>query len=87
MAPAFAPLLEALALARGRGVPRADRIWAIMANALAMPGVHIAETDIDDLLVKAAPYVMLDAEDGQSVYRLAHRTFQEHFVNPSHGHG
>ncbi|MCZ0987838.1 hypothetical protein O1M54_23070 [Streptomyces diastatochromogenes] len=25
----------------------------------------------------AAPYIMLDAEDGQAVYRLAHRTFRD----------
>jgi len=25
---------------------------------------------------------MLDAEDGQSVYRLAHRTFQEYSFTP-----
>jgi hypothetical protein len=32
------------------------------------------------LLADAAPYVILDSEDGQSVYRLAPRTFQEVFV-------
>jgi hypothetical protein len=72
------PLLEALALARGRGLPRADRIWAAIATALA-GGQQVSEQDIDGLLVAAAPYIMLDVEDGQSVYRLAHRTFQEHF--------
>jgi hypothetical protein len=77
MKASFAPLIEALALASGRGLPRTDRIWATMANALAGVGIRVAETDIDDLLVAAAPYVMLDTEDDQSVYRLAHRTFQE----------
>jgi hypothetical protein len=80
LTPTFAPLLEALALSRGRGVPRADRIWVIMAGALAEPGVQPTEADIDDLLVAAAPYIMLDVEDDQAVYRLAHRTFQEHFL-------
>jgi WD40 repeat protein len=75
------PLLEALALARGRGVPRADRIWAVMAAAIA-DNAEIHESDIDDLLAAAAPYIMLDAQDGQSVYRLAHRTFQEFFLRP-----
>jgi hypothetical protein len=70
-------LLEALALSEGRGLPRGDRIWAIVASTLVS---DIRETDIDDLLRDAAPYVMLDAEDGQSVYRLAHRTFKEHFL-------
>ncbi|MEK0097991.1 ATP-binding protein [Streptomyces sp. A475] len=78
------PLLEALALARGRGLPRADRIWAIAAGALS-DGVPVTDLDIDDLLEAAAPYVMLDSEHGQSVYRLAHRTFQEHFLNPPQG--
>ena len=74
-------LLEALALARGRGLPRGDQIWALVAGALADPtGVDVAEADIDDILDAAAPYIMLDAEHGQSVYRLAHRTFQEHFL-------
>lgn len=72
------PLLEALALSAGRGLPRADRVWAIAATALA-GGVHVSERNIDELLTAAAPYIMLDTEDGQSVYRLAHRTFQEHF--------
>ena len=73
------PLLEALALARGRGVPRADRIWAALAGAIA-EGEEPRETDIDQLLKAAAPYIMLDAEDTQSVYRLAHQTFREYFL-------
>jgi WD40 repeat protein len=73
------PLLEALALARGRGVPRADRIWAALAGAIA-EGEAPRETDIDQLLTAAAPYVMVDAEDSQSVYRLAHQTFREYFL-------
>ena len=46
-----------------------------MATALA--GSHIGEPDIEDLLVQAGPYIMLDAEYGFSVYRLAHETFRE----------
>ena len=78
---AVRPLLEALALARGRGVPRADRVWALVADAL-MADTEITERDIDHVLDAAAPYIMLDGGDGQSVYRLAHRTFQEFFVGP-----
>ncbi|MGY4770353.1 hypothetical protein ACXC9Q_25860 (plasmid) [Kribbella sp. CWNU-51] len=73
----FRPLLEALAHARGRGLPRADGIWATAARALA--AVSPGEADLDNLLVAAAPYVMLDGEHGQSTYRLAHQTFVEHF--------
>lgn len=69
------PLLEALALAQGRGVPRSEGIWAQMASALA--GSQIGERDIEDLLAQAGPYIMLDAEYGFSVYRLAHETFRE----------
>ncbi|WP_305790146.1 hypothetical protein [Symbioplanes lichenis] len=78
--PSAAPLLAALALTRGRGLPRADRVWAALARALAPPGVAVGETDIDSLVTRAAPYIMLDAEGGQSVYRLAHRTFRDHFL-------
>ncbi|GAA2484960.1 NACHT and WD40 repeat domain-containing protein [Winogradskya humida] len=73
------PLLAALAFTRGRGVPRADRVWAVMAASLSSHD-SIGEEDIDRLVLRAAPYIMLDAEKGQSVYRLAHRTFQEYFL-------
>jgi hypothetical protein len=75
----FDPLLEALAFTQGRGLPRADHIWATVASALAGDR-PVKETDLDSVLEAAAPYIMLDAEDGQSVYRLAHRTFQEYFL-------
>ncbi|MGW6199114.1 hypothetical protein ACWF0M_23410 [Kribbella sp. NPDC055110] len=82
----FRPLLEALAHARGRGLPRADGTWATAAGAFmdSPPG----ESDLDRLLVAAAPYVMLDGEHGQSTYRLAHQTFVEHFhAQPSYAAG
>jgi hypothetical protein len=69
------PLLEALAFAQGRGVPRSEGIWAVMAAAFA--DCPIGERDIDDLLDRAGPYIMLDAEFGASVYRLAHEAFRE----------
>jgi hypothetical protein len=80
----FLPLLKALALARGRGVSQADGTWLAMARALSAADdgdnrVSVDEYDIDELLDAAAPYVMLDAQYGQAVYRLAHRTFQEYF--------
>lgn len=81
----FGPLLEALAHARGRGLPRADGIWATAAGAL---GRLPTEADLDELLIAAAPYVMLDGENGQSTYRLAHQTFVEHFhARPSYAEG
>lgn len=69
-------LLRALAYAQGRGLPRADRIWATVAGVLA-PGHAFTEADIDRILRMAGPYIMLDAEDGRSVFRLVHRTFTE----------
>ncbi len=106
--PVHGTLLEALALAQGRGLPIRDGVWGTVAAALA--GVAVAadgegaipdgkvvipdgkgiaaagravapvgDHEIDGLLRAAAPYLMLDTEDGQTVYRLAHRTFQENF--------
>ncbi|MFC8826813.1 NACHT and WD repeat domain-containing protein, partial [Streptomyces sp. NPDC057137] len=77
--PAFRPLLHALALAQGRGLSLRDGIWATVAAAVAPMGVTINDEVIHDLTADAAPYLMLDAEAGQTVYRLAHRTFIEHF--------
>ncbi|MFF3959698.1 AAA family ATPase [Streptomyces sp. NPDC001890] len=78
-------LLEALAHTQGRGLPRADRIWATTAAALGCTGQQtVSSDDIDEILKAAAPYIMLDGEDGQSVHRLAHRTFAEHFTG-AHG--
>ncbi|GGO82948.1 hypothetical protein GCM10012280_10800 [Wenjunlia tyrosinilytica] len=74
------PLLRALSLALGRGLPRAERIWGRIAEAVADGKLGApTEEDVDRLLRIASPYVLLDTEDGRSVYRLAHRTFQEHF--------
>jgi WD40 repeat protein len=84
-AQAAGPLLEALALTPGRGIPRADRIWATAASALRGTAGRITEREMDALLDAAAPYIMLDVEHGQSVYRLAHRTFREHFLGGAGG--
>jgi WD40 repeat protein len=85
--PTYFGLLLALAFAQGRGLPRADRVWTTAASILY--GGPVTETDIDGFLKAAAPYVMLDAEHGQSVYRLAHATFREYFAGlvTSGGHG
>ncbi len=71
------PLLAALAHARGRGMPRLSQVWSTAA-AVVSPGEY-SPMAIDAVLVEAAPYVRIDAESGQSVFRLAHRTFEEHF--------
>ncbi|HET8660179.1 MAG TPA: hypothetical protein VFM55_14415 [Micromonosporaceae bacterium] len=88
--PHATPLLEALGTARGRGLPRAGGVWAAAARAFAgatdaSPGEVEAELDrqIDVLLTAAAPYVMLDSQDGRSVYRLAHRTLRDYYLESS----
>ncbi|WP_433623371.1 hypothetical protein [Nocardia sp. CA-120079] len=78
--PANRPLLQALAYSRGRGLPAADDIWATVAHTLA-DDVTITAVEVDHLTVAAAAYVLTDREHGQTVYRLAHRTFAEHFTN------
>ncbi|MFE4334316.1 hypothetical protein ACFRQM_34365 [Streptomyces sp. NPDC056831] len=85
LAPANRPLLEALGLAQGQGLPLHDGIWATTAAALndEATGITMSDADIEALTKTAAPYLMLDTESGQSVYRLAHRTFAEHFARPS----
>jgi hypothetical protein len=72
------PLLRALAHAQGRGLPRWDDVWASIARALTRD-VEASPKDIDAMLRDAAPYVTHDGEDGQATFRLAHRTFVEHF--------
>ncbi|MFF1499517.1 NACHT and WD repeat domain-containing protein, partial [Streptomyces sp. NPDC058316] len=84
--PAFRPLLHALALAQGRGLPLRDGIWATVAAVVAPMGATINDEVIHDLTADAAPYLMLDAEAGQTVYRLAHRTFIEHFNSTGEKH-
>ncbi|MEU2346317.1 hypothetical protein ABZ745_31565 [Streptomyces sp. NPDC013082] len=79
--PANGPLLHALALAQGHGLPARDGIWATAATALQpQDDSPVTDQEITTLLHDAAPYLMLDAEHGQSVYRLAHRTFSEHLA-------
>ncbi len=72
-------LLRALAFGLGHGLPRADRVWATVAEAIAGSTRTIEASDVDSALGDAAPYIALDGEDGQSTYRLAHQTFGEHF--------
>lgn len=76
--PASVTLLRALALGYGRGLPRTGWVWATIAEVLD-PEVRVTEALLDDAIRLAAAYVTLDGEAGQSVYRLAHKTFAEHF--------
>ncbi|WP_040700655.1 hypothetical protein [Nocardia vinacea] len=77
--PSAQPLLHALALAHGRGLPIRDGVWNEVAGALA-PDVTIGNEQIRTLLRSAAAYLVIDREREQTVYRLAHRTFAESFT-------
>jgi hypothetical protein len=87
--PTLVALLQALALARGRGLPEAAGIWVDVARAL-FPGMPIQDAAVRTALDKAAPYITLDGEAGQSTYRLAHQTYVEYFraspAAPGRGH-
>ncbi|WP_288047882.1 hypothetical protein [Nocardia sp.] len=80
--PALLALLKALAFARGRGLPAVESIWVTAAQALtADPTTTVSNIDVDRLTKVAAAYVLADHEHGQTVYRLAHRTFTAYFTN------
>ncbi|WP_043471613.1 hypothetical protein [Kitasatospora sp. MBT66] len=76
----YTPLLCALGLAQGRCLPDQDAVWACAADGLTSAGVSDIHAGIAGLVRDVAPYLALDHEHGQSVYRLAHRTFTEHFT-------
>ncbi|WP_406862909.1 hypothetical protein ABZO31_21705 [Streptomyces sp. HUAS MG47] len=77
-APADGRMLRALAYAQGAGLPLTGGIWATVVEALSgEPAPSHAE--FERLTRTASPYISLD-DDGETVYRLAHHTFQEHFL-------
>ncbi|MEH0473353.1 AAA family ATPase [Streptomyces sp. B21-097] len=78
--PTAGPLLRALALAQGRGLPRADGIWAHAASGVAGWEWAPSDEELSLFLSRAAAYVLLDGEDRRSVYRLAHRTHTEQLL-------
>lgn len=71
-------LLHALTYARGSGFPRTGGIWAIAGSALSDRPFN--DNHVAKVLKVAAPYIMHDSEFGQGVYRLAHRTYVEHYL-------
>jgi transcriptional regulator with XRE-family HTH domain len=94
----YEPLMRALALARGRGIPEADGIWATIAASQMPPGEPAPggtltqpsqawARSIHGLLGHAAAYITVDiaaSETGPStVYRLAHQAFTEHLDRTS----
>jgi hypothetical protein len=76
--PANTALLQALALAQGRGIPKKDGIWTIVAKGLAPSEIEVTEAKTQALFdSRARAYITGDWDLEQSVYRFAHRTFQE----------
>jgi hypothetical protein len=71
-------LLHALTYARGNGFPRTGGVWVIAGAALSDRSSN--DSLVAKVLKVAAPYIMHDSEFGQGVYRLAHRTFVEHYL-------
>jgi hypothetical protein len=76
--PEVEALLHVLTYARGNGLPRTGEIWAVAASELAETPLN--DVHVETALKLAAPFIMQDSEFGQSVYRLAHRTFAEWYL-------
>ncbi|WP_406690506.1 hypothetical protein REH65_32195 [Saccharopolyspora sp. ID03-671] len=81
--PASTPVLRAFTFARGRGAPIAGGIAATIASAMHEDG-PVTTPDVHTVLATAAPYVLVDEEQGETVYRLAHHTFAESFTSETH---
>jgi WD40 repeat protein len=76
--PAYQRLIMALAYAQGRGLPLHGGVWSMIAStSLDQP---VTNNRISALLTDAAPYLTVDLDNSLTVYRLAHRTFIEHFT-------
>ncbi|MFJ8967043.1 hypothetical protein ACIRG5_47430 [Lentzea sp. NPDC102401] len=71
--------LRALTYGHGRGLPRAEGIWAKAAAGLAGDG-GVDDGDLASFLHLAAGYIMLDGEYRRSVYRLANRSFTDQLL-------
>ncbi|MCL2781155.1 MAG: hypothetical protein FWD74_06645, partial [Actinomycetia bacterium] len=72
-------LLHALAYAHGNGMPQTGRVWETAASAIS--GLTIGTASIAKTRAAAGAYIMQGSEFGHTVYRLAHRTFVDHYRN------
>jgi len=84
LCPAFLPIFQACALSQGHGLPMADDVWLTMARELA----GTDETDewldrdaVASFLTAAKPYLRIDSEFEQTVYRPAHSLLREHVLS------
>ncbi|MGH3824298.1 MAG: hypothetical protein ACRDRA_15930 [Pseudonocardiaceae bacterium] len=78
-------LLRALAWGMGRGLP-AGGLWEAAATALSPNMVEYSAADVNWVLEHYECYIVedrpdgKDGSDGETAYRLSHRTFVEHLV-------
>ncbi|MBV9161375.1 MAG: hypothetical protein JO281_07460 [Pseudonocardiales bacterium] len=75
-------LLRALAWGMGRGLP-GQGVWEAAATALSPNGVQYRAADLDWVLEHYGCHIIADEQDGETVYRLSHRTFVEYLVASS----
>jgi WD40 repeat protein len=73
--PRVRALLQPLAFAEGKGLPR-SQLWTDLAGALS--GGSYADEDLDWLLSKAQAYLAEVTDAGRSAYRLYHQSLAEH---------
>jgi WD40 repeat protein len=76
--PANKAILQALALAQGRGIPEKDGVWTSAAQSLAPAGIGVTAAETRALFdSRARAYITGYRDFGQTVYRFADRAFQE----------
>jgi hypothetical protein len=70
-------LLSALAWGEGAGLSR--RAWPAVATALSTTGAAYDDRDVAWVLDHAGWHILEAGEAGQTVYRLAHQAFADHY--------
>ncbi|BBX38027.1 peptidase C14 caspase catalytic subunit p20 [Mycolicibacterium mageritense DSM 44476 = CIP 104973] len=79
--PAFIPIFQACALSQGRGLPLADDVWLIMAREVAASDEGLDHDALAAFLRAAEPYLRIDIEFDQTVYRPAHSLLRDHLLS------
>lgn len=70
--------LRALAWAEGAGLPR-RQVWLAVADALGPAGSAYTEDDLNWIMAHAGAHLIEAGEDGQTVYRLYHQSYNDYF--------
>lgn len=89
--PVFIPIFQACALSQGRGLPMADDVWLTMAREVAASDEGLDHDALASFLRVAEPYLRIDVEFEQTVYRPAHSLLRDHLLStlegaPAHYH-